>query len=141
MLVNGHVRPQGKILEDEANVPFVGRDHDLPRRRNASSLEPHFALVRDFQAGHHSQECCLPTPTRSDDDDRFSGLHLKRDVVDDRAVAVPFGYAADIEERGSHPAVRRMTKSAPSASGRKMTVSCRSASAATVEDGVLAMSV
>ena len=73
VLVNGHVRPQCVVLEQESDVSLCGREVDLLLRVEYDRVsDGDAALGRCLEAGDHSQRGGLSASGRTEQNDEFA---------------------------------------------------------------------
>src|SRR5690606_24405963 len=83
ILEDGQVRKERIGLEDEADLPFVGR-----QPRDVAIADPDGAAARLHQPGHHAQDRCLAASRGAEERDELAFLYRQRYVPDDLSLAV-----------------------------------------------------
>ena len=97
VVVDGHVRKQGVLLEDHVHRAAV-RGHG----RDVAPLEHDAALVGHLEAGDHAQRRRLPAAARSEQGEELALADRERDALDG---SDPAEALADVLERDRDPSV------------------------------------
>src|SRR5688572_22962013 len=135
------MRPQGQVLEHEAESPFMRRDQIPARTGDRTAIEADLALVGSLESRDQPQDRRLPAAAGAEDDDAFTGHDIERQIIHCGNRAVAFGYTGEAQKRLTHRERLAATPAVSTTSGESTTIACSSASAATFAGGVLAMIV
>lgn len=140
-LPDGQVRPQGQILEHEPDTSLIRRNDGATRCRDRSSVEHDLPHLGYFQSGDDPEQRRLAAATRAENDNGPPGRHHKGDVVQRNVRREPLGDVGKRDRRRVHWTLRSEAAAPNAARGVKMTSDWKSASAATCEEGALAVIV
>ena len=135
------MRPQGQVLKDEPELASVRRYIDATSSRDRGAIQRDLPAIRHLQSGDDPEHRRLAAPARSEHDGCRARQHLEGDAVQRHVGSESLRDVGKRNRRCFHLASRMETTAPNAATGRKITADCKSASIATLEDGVLAMSV
>src|SRR5687768_2339574 len=141
MLPNREVRPQGQVLKDEPELAPVRRYIDAPSGRDQGTIQRDLPAIRHLESGDDPEHRRLTAPARSEYDGYRAGRHTKGDAVQRDVGSESLRDVGKRDRRCGHLDSRMEATAPKAATGTRITADCKSASTATLEDGVLAMIV
>jgi hypothetical protein len=68
--------PEGIVLENHPNIPFIGRD-----RRDRLSVKVDLSSIRLVKSSNESKDGRLSTPRRTKKREKFTIMYLQRNVA------------------------------------------------------------
>ena len=120
MLTDRQVRPQGQVLEHEAQAALVWW-HEIPTRRGeAGAVGSNCPGVWHFETRNQAQERRLSTPTRAQNHDRVPGRYVERHVRERLVSPQPLRHVRDADGGHAHDASRRARMAPSTARGPRM---------------------
>ena len=92
VLIHGHVRPECIVLEEEADLSFVGRDIDaLIRIEDDAVTDFDLTLGRRLEARNHTKDGGFSTAGRTQQRDEGIVRDIETEVIDTEIVFPAFG--------------------------------------------------